>query len=113
MEGAIPRHRYTRSSAYQRKKKRSNHDSITFMGKILKQTFFCSCILISILVVKNINTPVTNFVSEKVKTSVFQNIEVKQVYTNLDDFFSGLLKSKSNKEEVVPKGTNKSTNEDS
>lgn len=98
MEDALQRARYTRTgSAYRRKRKNINENN-AFLEKIIKQAFFCICILVVIGIVKNINTPVTNFASEKVKFALFQNIELKSIYTTVDEFFSNILKSKTAKD---------------
>jgi murein DD-endopeptidase MepM/ murein hydrolase activator NlpD len=106
MEEAFPRHRYSRSSTNYRKKKKNNYDGNTLAEKIIKQTFFCICILLIIVVIKNINTPATNFISEKVKTILFQNIELKSVYSSMDGFFNNLLNKKPVEEKLQNENSN-------
>jgi murein DD-endopeptidase MepM/ murein hydrolase activator NlpD len=103
MEEALPRSRYSRSNSKYRKRKSSSQEN-TLIEKIIKQALFCICLLIVVGAIKNINSPLTNLMSDKIKTFLFQNIDLKSVYTNVDDFINNLIKVKA------PKSADSSTN---
>jgi murein DD-endopeptidase MepM/ murein hydrolase activator NlpD len=112
LEEVVPRQRYYRNSSNYRKKKKNVSNGNTLIDKILKQTFFSICIFIIIITIKNIDTSVTNFMSDKVKTALFQNIELKSVYANIDEFFSNLLKNKAENKNVPPEKDNSAKSSD-
>lgn len=116
MEEVLPRPRYVRSSSTYRKKKKNLHETTTLLEKIIKQAFLCIIILIVVGLVKYINTPITNFISDKVKIVLFQNIELKSIYEQIDGFFSNILKSKDKEsndlqsdEKIIPSDSEAST----
>jgi murein DD-endopeptidase MepM/ murein hydrolase activator NlpD len=117
MEEVLSRPRYVRSSSTYRKKKKKLRDNTTLLEKIIKQAFLCIIILIVIGLVKFINTPITNFFSDKVKIVLFQNIELKSVYEQIDGFFSNITKNKDKEnndlkadEKIIPSDSEASTN---
>jgi murein DD-endopeptidase MepM/ murein hydrolase activator NlpD len=116
MEEVLPRPRYVRSSSTYRKKKKKLRDTTTLLEKIIKQAFLCIIILIIVGLVKFINTPITNFVTDKVKIVLFQNIELKSIYEQIDGFFSNIVKSNDKEnndlqtnEKIIPSVSETST----
>jgi murein DD-endopeptidase MepM/ murein hydrolase activator NlpD len=53
--------------------------------KILLQLVICICIMALVGIIKNINTPVTNYCRDKIEYALTYNMEVKQVFNSIGD----------------------------
>ena len=100
MEDVIHRQRYPRRNLNYRKKKK-NPIGIRFLKKVFIQTFFCLCILMIILINKNINTAVTKFVAVKIENALFEEVKLKSIYTGIDDLVNNLLKNNLLEESIT------------
>lgn len=93
MDNMAARSRYIRRSTVNRKKKRSEKEK-TLSRTLSRQTAMAILILAAVFLIKSINLPVTNFLSEKVRETVSYNIEIKNIYKSIDEFLSKILGDK-------------------
>ncbi|MDP4093348.1 MAG: M23 family metallopeptidase [Bacillota bacterium] len=68
---------------YNRNKK-SRTDSFNLLEVLLKQLVLSIICLLLVFGVKSINTPVTKFLSDKVKLVATDNIDINQIYKDID-----------------------------
>ena len=83
MDDAVLRPRYPRSRTYRRRRK-NTREALTFKQKFALQVIICIAVLGVIVGAKNIDSPITNFVTSAVKDTVSQDIELKAFYDKLD-----------------------------
>lgn len=93
MDDFVIRPRYPRHSVQNRRRRKSAREESTLAETILRQALIAVVLLIVVVAVKSINTPVTGFLTEKVKEIITQDIELKAVYQSIDDW---LKKIKNN-----------------
>jgi len=95
MDDVFVRSRYPRHNTPNRRKKKYSKEDNTLVEKITWQLVAAIVILVIIVVIKSINTPVTNYLTEKVKAVVIENIDLKSLYQGIDSLFG-----KENKEKI-------------
>ena len=95
MEEVVTRPRYGRSHLPAKRRKRNVKETNDFFQKIIGQLILSILLLAVIGIIKSINSPPTNFATEKIKAVLFQNIDLKEVYTGIEGFFSKILGSKT------------------
>mgnify|MGYP001101793585 CR=1 FL=1 len=105
MDDVMIRSRYPRHGVQNRKRKkyprgiRNTRIGITTVEKIARQLLAATCIFLVIIVVKNIDTPVTNYLTDKIKGVLLWNVEIKSIYEGIDSTLSKFVKSGANKNE--------------
>lgn len=78
------RSRYARHTAPDRKRRRAARENGR-LPQIIARQFLISLVLLLVAgIAKNVNTPVTNFISENVRFTLEQNIELKSIYDYVD-----------------------------
>lgn len=83
MEDVIVRSRYPRHNLPGRRKRKNTRDTNTFTENIMRQVVISMIILLVVGIVKSADTQVTNFLSDKIKAVVFQDIEINAVYNGI------------------------------
>lgn len=92
MEDIVMRPRYPRHGAASRRRKKYGRER---NGKGLaviigRQLVICVTLLAVIGLIKNINTPATNFITGNIQAVLRQNIDLKSIYDTVDAFLAGL-----------------------
>lgn len=104
MDNIIIRPRYQRSNTGGRKRRRNLRNENPFQSKIIRQLLPALIILVAIILLKAANTPVTNIMTDNVKSVLSQNIELETVYTSLEKVLFSLIGRESNGTQPPPKG---------
>lgn len=94
MDNVIARSRYPRHSISNSRKKRNVRESGSFREKVALQTLICILILMTALIIKTMNNPVTSFLKEKVSNMLAYNIETQSLYQSIEGLISGITKNK-------------------
>lgn len=84
MDDIIVRSRYPRHSAYGKRRKKITRDDSGIVETIVRQAAISALILLIIVSVKSINAPITNYLTDKLQTALFKNIELKSVLEGID-----------------------------
>ncbi len=84
MEEVMARSRYARHSVQGRRRKKAVREKGGLPRLITKQILIALVLLLVAVAAKSLNTPATNFVSEKIRFVLVQNIELKSIYDYLD-----------------------------
>lgn len=90
MDNAVTRFRRPRYSMLNRRR-RSYKGNSSIIKKFIFQLIAALLILLAIVSLKNFNSPIANFLTEKIKTAIEQNIEVKTIYEGFDKTFNKTL----------------------
>lgn len=80
----MARSRYARHSVQGRRRKKAAREKGGLPRLITKQILVALVLLLVAVAAKSLNTPATNFVTEKIRFVLVQNIELKSVYDYLD-----------------------------
>ncbi len=107
MNDVIVRQRYSRygRSASVRRRKRTSGEQYPLAGKIMLQSIICIVILALISMIKSVDTPLTNYMYEKIRTGISQNIELGTIYEKIDNIAARLTRSgSSNVDDQTGKG---------
>jgi murein DD-endopeptidase MepM/ murein hydrolase activator NlpD len=108
MDDIMVRSRYPRHSIPSRRYKRIIRPEGNLPQTILRQLAVSILILLVAVIVKSINTPATNYISDKIQYTLKQNIEIKSIYEYVDNmvvkFKDGMLQGKT---DVKDKDTEK------
>lgn len=92
MDDIIIRPRYPRHSIPVRRRKKFQKEEIALKEKIKRQLLISGLLLISVVVIKSIDTPFTNFVSDRIKDVILKNIEIKNVYESIEGLINKFIK---------------------
>ena len=84
MEEVMARSRYAHHTVPGRKRKRVVRENGGLPRVIARQLLIALILLLAAGITKSVNTPVTNFISEKVQLVLQQNIELKSIYDYMD-----------------------------
>ncbi|MFZ5990091.1 MAG: M23 family metallopeptidase [Bacillota bacterium] len=90
MDDIMYRTRYPRQTIQSRRKARrskrgkDNKDTLSILQKIALQTVLCMFILAAVGIVKSIDTPVTNYLQDKIKGVLSYNIDIKGIFGQID-----------------------------
>ncbi|MCX7711366.1 MAG: M23 family metallopeptidase [Clostridia bacterium] len=101
MDDIVLRPRYPRHKTHKRRRK-NYRNSMDFSQKIAQQVVVCLIILGIAGIIKYVNMPFTNYLSEKVTAAISQNIEIKGLYENVDGFIKALTDSDNKKDTDIP-----------
>jgi murein DD-endopeptidase MepM/ murein hydrolase activator NlpD len=83
MDDIIIRPRYPRHNTTSRRRRNSQRYGSSLNRLMYRQLAISIILLAAILLVKNINTPLTNYLSDRVKEAVTWNIDVKSLYNEV------------------------------
>jgi murein DD-endopeptidase MepM/ murein hydrolase activator NlpD len=83
MDDIIVRSRYPRHGIYRRRKRKSLREDAALTGKISWQLLISLVILLLVIVIKSINSPATNYLTEKAKAAVIWNVELKSIFAGI------------------------------
>jgi len=114
MEEVIVRSKYPRHSVPNRRRRRYAREDRTLAETILIQATIAALILLVVVGVRSINTPVTNFLTDKLKAALSENVDLKRVYNDINSTIDKVLEVRIKNmldEEAVPvsSGFNKSS----
>lgn len=84
---------YARHSQISRIKRKNKRDDGLLIDKITRQLAASIAILSVVILTKSINTPATNYVSDKIKSVSVINIEIKSVYGEIEKFIKKYTKT--------------------
>lgn len=93
MDDVVARPRYTRRTIPGKRYKNNARDNDRLPRIILRQLLAALVLLLIIGIVKSINSPVTNFLSEKVRFALTQNLELQNIYGYIDKTVADLKSS--------------------
>jgi hypothetical protein len=85
LDDVIVRRRLARHNIQTKRKRKNTGQTISLLEIIVRQVVISILILVLSGIIKSVNTPVTNYVSEKAKVVLFQNIELKSLYDTIDN----------------------------
>jgi Membrane proteins related to metalloendopeptidases len=85
MDDVMVRSRYPRHSIPAKRRSRYGKEKSKLPGLIFKQLVACIILLLVIIMVKNINSSFTNFLSDKVRFVLEQNIDLNSVFKSVDN----------------------------
>jgi murein DD-endopeptidase MepM/ murein hydrolase activator NlpD len=101
MEDIIIRSRYPRHNAQGRRRRKNARDESSLAEIVIRQVAISVLILVVLVIVKAANTPVTNFLSEKIKSTVFYNMDVKAAYAGIEGLFGGLADGMAKQDDIT------------
>lgn len=113
MDDFVVRPRYPRSTIPSKRRKSNYRNENKLAELILRQTLASILLLIAIVGVKNFNTPSTNMITTKIQEVLFQSVDIKSVYKDVDSFISGLLTGSKNSEGLKAENLDPDFNEPS
>lgn len=87
------RSRYTHHVASGRRRKRTVRENGRLPRIIARQLLIALILLLAAGIAKSVNAPVTNFISEKVRFVLNQNVELKSIYGYMDKAVTDLRNS--------------------
>ena len=90
---------YARHSPISRRKRKNKRDDGLLIDKITRQLVASIAILFVVILAKSINTPATNYVSNKIKSVSVINIEIKSIYGEIEKFIKKYTKTGRQKTE--------------
>lgn len=90
VDDVIVRRRLPRHNIPAKRKRKNTGQTVSLFERVVRQTLISIIILISLGIIKSVNSPVTNYLSDKAKTIIFQNIELKSLYEGIDKAFNKL-----------------------
>jgi murein DD-endopeptidase MepM/ murein hydrolase activator NlpD len=105
MDDIVVRSRYPRYNAPNRRKKRNSKRENTLAEKVIAQLIVSIIIFVIVIVIKVINTPATNFLTDKISYTVAKNVELTSLYEKFENLFDKTKKDKKDKkdQEVIDK----------
>lgn len=95
MDDIIVRSRYPRHSIHGRRRKRSAREDKTIIETILWQAAVSALVLLAVVAIKSLNTPVTNYITGKLQSVLFTNIELKNLYEKIDSILDRVRSTRS------------------
>jgi murein DD-endopeptidase MepM/ murein hydrolase activator NlpD len=111
MDDVVARPRYPRRNIPAKRRRRNARESITFAENLMRQVVLALIILVVIGIIKSVNTPVTNYLSDKTKYFMSQDIQLKELYTKANTFLDNLFNPSDKKAESASISENSNTNE--
>lgn len=96
MDDIIVRSRYPRHNVPNRRRRKYQKDDNSLIEKITRQLIVSIILLVVIIIVKSINTPATNYLTDKIKSVSAKNIELKNLYKRIDDLLGKPVEDKQN-----------------
>ena len=84
---------YTRHSPISGRRRKNRRDDGLLIDKITRQLVASIAILSVVILAKSINTPATNYVSDKIKSVSVINIEIKNIYGKIEKFIKKYTKT--------------------
>lgn len=92
VDDIILRQRYPRQSSIQQnrrkprrsKRGREKRESLSLVQKIVVQTIICVFILLTVAILKSVDSPVTNYCRDKIKGILSYNVDIKSVFSQID-----------------------------
>lgn len=84
MEGTMARPRYVRRTAPGRRYKRTARETGRLPRIIARQFLIALALLVAVSIIKSVNTPATNFISDKVRFALQQNLDLKSIFGFVD-----------------------------
>lgn len=98
MESAHRKRRYSRYNSYRNNKKGEGSDH--FFKKVANQVMVCGIIFLIVIGVKNINSPLTDRITNQIKNILGYTVDVNNAYDTVETFTEnvGLLKPQNSEE---------------
>ncbi len=90
MEDVMTRSRYPRKSITAKKRKRIPRNGNNLTQIIARQIAVCLLLFLLVFIIKSINTPVTNYLTEKVKYVLQLDYGLNSIFESLDGGFNSL-----------------------
>jgi murein DD-endopeptidase MepM/ murein hydrolase activator NlpD len=113
MDDIIVRSRYPRYNAPNRRRKRNPRGENTLAEKVLAQLIVSIIIFVIVVIIKIINTPATNFLTDKIRYTVAKNVELISLYEGIENLLGKTKKDKKDEkvqevfdETVLPVSSN-------
>ncbi len=109
MDDVVIRPRYQRHRVRVKKRKKNYRDTPRFIEKLFVQIVAATLILLIAFALKNIGTPTTDNIINRIRGLLTQNINITTVYERIDSFLSGIKSGilaeddvKSNPDTILP-----------
>jgi murein DD-endopeptidase MepM/ murein hydrolase activator NlpD len=94
MDDIIVRSRYPRRSVPNRRRRRYAGEERTLAETIAMQAVIAVLILLAAVGVKSVDTPVTNFLTGKLKAVLSENVDMKTVYNDINSTIDMILEGR-------------------
>jgi murein DD-endopeptidase MepM/ murein hydrolase activator NlpD len=94
MEDVIVRSRYPRHSVPNRRRRRYAREDRSLAETIIMQAAIAALILLAIVGIRSINTPVTNFLTDKLQDVLSENVDLKSVYNGINSTIDKVLEGR-------------------
>lgn len=104
MDDVMVRSKYPRHSIPARRRSRYGKEKSKLPVLVAKQMAACLILLLVVILIKNINTPFTNYVTDKVRFVLEQNIEINNIFKTVDNALGKLKPDNSSKDSTDNKG---------
>lgn len=102
VDDIVYRQRYPRYNVQQSlrrtrksKRKRGSGERLNLVQKFVIQTVVCVVVLLTAVLIKNINSPITNYCKDKIKRILSYNIDINSVFGKIDSFLASAGNNKS------------------
>jgi murein DD-endopeptidase MepM/ murein hydrolase activator NlpD len=111
MESTALRSKYSRSNTYYKKRRTHTGEKVRIKEIIAKQTTISIFIFVALFIIKIIDTPVTNYISGKVKWFLQQDISVNDIMNKVNTLIDGVINGTIWKGQLQKSENNSSGNE--
>jgi murein DD-endopeptidase MepM/ murein hydrolase activator NlpD len=98
MDDIAARYKYPRHNTYFKRKRRAIKAQHSTSEKLAKQIALSAVILLAVIIIKSINTPITNLMTSKISNILNKDTEFKGVYDGINNFILKFKKDDSKQE---------------
>ncbi|MDP4180784.1 MAG: M23 family metallopeptidase [Bacillota bacterium] len=102
MNDTMARGSYRYKNMNNKKKKRNKQDKSRFLKIVFRQFVISLLIFIAASGIRNINSPVTSFLDDKIKYALAQNVEINDIFNKINSL-TDMIKNKANDYETQSK----------
>ncbi len=104
MDNTYRKKRYSKNSAYMRGRRNKKEDD--FSKNVVQQIIICGMIFLIILGLKNVNTPITNTLTNQIKTVLGYTVDVNNAYKSVETFAGNVGLLSANRDNIQQEEVN-------
>lgn len=93
MENMMVRQRYARRPSASLRRRRAPRTGGSLRTVIVRQVAICLLLLLVAGIFKIIDIPATNFITDKIRYALSRNVELKSIFTTVENFAADIRKS--------------------
>jgi len=100
MESIMMRNRYIRRPSTSTRLRRASRTGAGIRAVIMRQIAICLLLLMVIVIFRSINISATNYITDKIRSALEHNVELKSIFTTIEKFAADIRDSISLNTEV-------------